>query len=692
MLTSEYSLWFLPLCVAIGLAYAAILYYKIEKPELPLWVKRTVFALRTLAMSILAFLLLNPLVKSTQKEKIKPIILVGVDNSASIRYTKDSLYYKQAFQQQLQGITQSLGQDYQVETILMGDTLRNSLNLDFEDKKSNLADIFDYAQKKYINRNLGAVVFISDGIFNAGSHPLYAAEKLSCPIYTVALGDTTVRRDLLIAKVNHNQTVFKNNFFPIEILVQANKLTNQTTQLRVYNQKEDIVFEKNIHIRSHAYMEWVKLNLEAKEAGMYRYSIKLSPVEDEMTTENNTTDIFIQVVDERKKIALIYNTPHPDVSAIVQSIQENETYKIETFSVDKFNTPINEYDFIILHQLPSRANPIPQMIEAIKKIQLPVFFILGKQTNYNQVATLNTGIQIQLSREMYNDVYPIYNQNFSTFSLSNTTLELLKEVPPIQAPFANYKLASSADVLLSQKIGNVQTNYPLLYYNQIDNHRTAVCLADGIWKWKMYNYMLEENHNAFNEIIYKTIQYLSLKEDKNFFRVSSQHVFNENESVIFDAELYNQNYELINDPEVNMQLWSDDKKFSYTFTRTFKAYHLDIGGLPIGDYKWKAKVKFADKTYEKSGYFSVKKVNIETINLIADHQLLKNIANLNQGAMFYPRELDKLEKEIKNNEQIVSIVRYNKKHNSLLNSFFVIFSILLFLSTEWVLRKWSGSY
>ncbi len=212
MFTSEYSLWFLPLCIIIGLAYAAILYYKIEKPELPLWVKRVAFALRTLTMSILVFLLLNPLLKSTQKEIIKPIILVGVDNSASIRYTKDSLYYKQAFQQQLKQITQSLGQDYQVETVLMGDTLRNSLNLDFEDKKSSLADIFDYAQKKYINRNLGAVVFISDGIFNAGSHPLYAAEKLPCPIYTVALGDTTVRKDLLIAKVNHNQTVFKNNF------------------------------------------------------------------------------------------------------------------------------------------------------------------------------------------------------------------------------------------------------------------------------------------------------------------------------------------------------------------------------------------------------------------------------------------------------------------------------------------------
>jgi len=122
---------FCPFCIIIGLAYAAILYYKIEKPELPLWVKRVAFALRTLTMSNISVLLLNPLLKSTQKEIIKPIILVGVDNSASIRYTKDSLYYKQAFQQQLKQITQSLGQDYQVENCVDGRYIKKQLEFRF---------------------------------------------------------------------------------------------------------------------------------------------------------------------------------------------------------------------------------------------------------------------------------------------------------------------------------------------------------------------------------------------------------------------------------------------------------------------------------------------------------------------------------------------------------------------------------
>lgn len=691
MLTSEHSLWFLPLCLIAGLLYAFILYYKADKPELPIWVKRVSFVMRTLSIFLLCFLLLNPYIMSVRKEKIAPIVLVGIDNSSSILLSKDSVYYKNDFQQQLQKTIKHLQRNFRVETFLLGDTLRHGLEMNFKDKESNLADLFDVAQKKYINQNVGAVVLISDGIFNVGKNPFYIANDLSCPIYTLAMGDTTIRKDLLITKVNHNKTVFKNNFFPLEILIQANKLIHQNSKLTV-SEKNEILFEKNISISSNTYSEWVTLSLEAKDAGMHRYKISLTPVDDEITTENNSMDVFIQVIDERKKIALIYNAPHPDISAIVQSLKGNENYKIETFPVDKFNASVNDYDVIILHQLPSRSNQAKQIMESIKKMQMPVFFIFGNQTNYSLVSSLNLGIQLQLSKEMYNDAYPVYNQNFSTFILSNIVHDVFQDFPPVQVPFANYRLATSADVLLSQKIGNIQTTYPLWFYNQIDNQKIVVCLADGIWRWRNYNYMLEENHDAFNELISKSIQYLTVKEDKSFFRVSGEHVYNENEAIIFNAELYNQNYELINDPEVTMQIGNKDKSYTYTFSRTFKSYHLDAGKLPVGDYQWKANVVIGDKKYEKNGYFSVKKVNIEAMNLIADHQLLKNIATINRGAMFYPNQLNELENKIKNNKEIITVARYNKRHNSLLNSILMLIVIVSSLGAEWFLRKWSGSY
>ncbi len=230
---------------------------------------------------------------------------------------------------------------------------------------------------------------------------------------------------------------------------------------------------------------------------------------------------------------------------------------------------MNAYEVLILHQLTSKSNPAKQLLEESRKLGISTFYISGKQTNYAYLNSLNLGLQLQISKEAYNDVYPIYNQNFTTFSVSPSTQQIIASFPPVQVPFANFRLAPSASSLFFQKIGNVNTTYPLFVFNQTDDVKSAVFVGDGLWRWRNYNYMLENNHEAFDEIIMKTIQYLAVKEDKSFFRVKTSTIFNENEPIMFDAELYNQNYELVNDPEVTMVISNHDKKYTYSFSRTF---------------------------------------------------------------------------------------------------------------------------
>jgi len=691
MLTSEYSLWFLPLCVLLGLAYAFVLYYKSTKPELPLWVKRLAFITRSFAVFLLAFLLLNPLLKTVHKEKEKPVIILGIDNSESMLMCKDSTYYENDFLRQLKQTIQQLSKKYVVETYLLGDSLQKGMNMDFKDKETNISSFFETIQAKYFNQNVGALVLVSDGIYNKGQNPLYEAKNMEMPIYTVAMGDTSIHQDLLIAKVNYNKTVFKNNFFPIEVLVHANKLKNKQSKLQIVH-KNEVVFEKIIHITNHEYAEWIRVNFEAKQAGLLHYHIQLLPIENEMTTYNNTSDIYIQIVDNRNKIAIVYQAPHPDVSAITQALKKNDAYQIETFPIDKFTQNVNAYEVLILHQLPSKSNPAKQLLEESRKLGISTFYISGKQTNYAYLNSLNLGLQLQISKEAYNDVYPIYNQNFTTFSVSPSTQQIIASFPPVQVPFANFRLAPSASSLFFQKIGNVNTTYPLFVFNQTDDVKSAVFVGDGLWRWRNYNYMLENNHEAFDEIIMKTIQYLAVKEDKSFFRVKTSTIFNENEPIMFDAELYNQNYELVNDPEVTMVISNHDKKYTYSFSRTFKSYMLDAGNFPEGEYQWVASVSYGNQKYSKSGFFNVKKINVEFVNLVANHQLMKNISSVNNGEMFYPNQLKEMEKSIINNNEIKTIARYIKQHDSLLNSVLLLIGIFLLLGTEWVLRKWSGSY
>ncbi|MCL2132665.1 MAG: hypothetical protein FWH36_09520 [Lentimicrobiaceae bacterium] len=691
MFSTEYSLWFLPLCLLLGAGYAAILYVKADKPELPMWVKRTAFAARLLVVSLLAFLLLNPIVKHIAKEVEKPIVLVGIDNSASLEIGEKSAYYKGGFQNELQNLLKNLAKDYTVEPYLLGDSLREGSEVDFSDKQTNLSAFFEQIETVYANRNVGAVVLLSDGIFNTGSNPYYVANNLKQPIYTVAMGDTTVHKDILIAKVNHNRTVYRGNAFPLEILVNANKFSGKSTQMNIF-QDGELVYEKTISFKSDNYSEWVRVNFDANKSGLLRYRIQLLPLEGEITKDNNTKDVFVEVIDQRKKIAIIYNSPHPDVAAISEALKKNDAYQVEAFAVNKFTGKISEYEMVVLHQLPSVKNQAVQIINEIKQLHIPVFYILGTQTNYPVFNGLNTGVQVTANKDMSNDAFAAYNQNFASFSVSSSIQQLLPVLPPVKAAFGSFKVSPSSSTLLYQKIGSVSTFYPLFVFNQDATNRSVVFLGDGLWRWRMYNYLYENKNDDFDELIFKTFQFLSIKADRSLFRVNGKTVYSENEPIRFDAELYNQNYELVNEPEVLMTISQDGKNYPFTFSRNFKSYELNIGTFAEGDYHWEATTAYNNERYSKSGRFSVQKINLEAINLAADYQLMYNLASLNGGKCFPDDSLSEIYQTIKDNAQIKSIAHYNKKFTSLLDSLWLLLLIFAFLATEWVLRKWSGAY
>jgi hypothetical protein len=325
-------------------------------------------------------------------------------------------------------------------------------------------------------------------------------------------------------------------------------------------------------------------------------------------------------------------------------------------------------------------------------LNIPTFYILGTQTNYAVFNGLSTGVQVTISKEMNNDAFAAYNQNFASFSVLPSMQQLFSNLPPVKVPFGNFKLSPSATTLLHQKIGAVSTSYPLFVFNQDAANRSVVFLGDGLWRWRMHNYLLENKTDDFDELISKTFQFLSVKADRSLFRVTGKTVYAENEPIHFDAELYNQNYELVNEPEVLMTISQDGKNYPFTFSRNFKSYELNAGLFAEGDYRWEATTTYNNERHSKSGRFSVQKINIEAINLVADYQLMHNLASLNGGKCFSDDSLSLIYKTIKENDQIKPIAHYNKKFTSLLDSVWLLVLIFIFLATEWVLRKWSGAY
>lgn len=261
-LLTEYPLWLLVFVILLGAGYALFLYYKNNNIVFEKRPKIVMACLRGLAMSLIAFLILAPMLKMTVKHSDKPIVLFAIDNSESIRCGKDSAFYTKEYAHQVGQMISSLGNNYDVKTFLIGDEdhlvgNNEALAIDYTDKSSNLSSIFEQIEMLYANQNVGAVVLLSDGIYNTGANPYYKVEKANYPVYTVGLGNPELTTDLFFAGIDHNKQALKGNFFPVEIKVAANKLSGQTGEAAEIDELFHSQAECIMHLRpfpiSHLY-------------------------------------------------------------------------------------------------------------------------------------------------------------------------------------------------------------------------------------------------------------------------------------------------------------------------------------------------------------------------------------------------------------------------------------------------------
>jgi len=691
-----YSDWALLLCPLLGAAYAIAFYYKDKKTSgLTPFLRWLAAGLRFILVTLLVFLFLAPLIRSRKNTVEKPIIVIAQDNSASIVAGKDSGFYKHDLPKAWDKVISDLSSNYDVRVMSFGEAPGDSMNYRYDEKETDISSLFQELTQRYYGKNLGAIVLSSDGIYNKGYNPIYTARQFNCSIFTVALGDTTVKMDAAVTKVDNNPTAFLGNTFPLQITIDATKLQGKSSNLTVteiQDGKEATLFTKPLSFNSPSFHQSIPVQLNATSPGLKHYIVKLATVAGEENIVNNRKDVYIRVLDQKQKV-LILSNPHPDVAAIAECINSSDGFEAQSFTPEKFTGEINKYSLVILNQLPSLAKEIPQLIKSMNGLGIPIMYILGSETDIQAFNKLNTGFKIYSQGSNSSDAEPATAKDFSLFTLNDDSRSYFSQLPVLSSPFGNYATSPSLNVLCYQKIQNVITNYPLIAFNQSGSEKTCVIAGEGLFRWRLKDYADHKNNHFFNELINKMVQYLAVKDDKSFFRLHAPNSFKEDEPVEMDADLYNPSYQLVNDPEVTIIITnSNGKNFSYAFTRTSNSYHLNAGQLQAGSYTYAAQVKQGTQVYTAKGEFTVTPVQVEATNTVADHQLLYQLAKEHGGKMLFPNEISELKKLIDSKEDIKPVIYTHTSYAPLIDLKWVFFLLLLLLTAEWFIRKWSGTY
>jgi len=693
-ITTAFSLWFILLCLLAGAVYASLLYYKNAKEEFSSIKNRILFVLRFICVSFIAFLLLSPMIRNRVKSTEKPIIIIAQDNSMSVPINKDSVFYKTTYPDLIKNLSEKLNAHFDVRSYSFGENVKEGFVFDYADKITDINQMLTYVSTAYYNKNIAALVLATDGLYNTGINPLHVSSVAAAyQLIPIALGDTNIVKDVIAEKINHNKLVFLNNKFTTEVVVNAFKCKGENIQMELFFDGKKISAE-TVYVDDDVFFKTYSFSVAADKPGKKKITISLSPVSGELTVINNTLSSYIDVIDSRQKILLLSNAPHPDISALKFAIESNINYEVKHFNMQDFKGQLKEYSLVILHNLPAQNNNAQHLLKQINDFRLPVLYVAGSQININMFNAANAGLVINNARNnLFNEVLPVINKEFTLFTLSEATQKAVLRLPPFLSNFGTYNYKISGTAFLYQKIGTVNSKNPLFFFNTEADKKTGVITGEGFWKWRLFDYHENGNHNATNEIINKTIQYLSVKAEKTNFRILSKDVYNENEPIIIDAEVYNDSYDLINTPELNIKINDKEgKAYQYTFSKTTNAYTLNAGSLPVGDYTFEATVKVGEKILNKSGSFTITAINKEALVTSANHSMLFNLSEKYRGTMFYPSQTNELYDYIVNNQEFKPVIYETLKTSELVSLPLLLFLIVLLLSIEWVIRKRSGTY
>ncbi len=685
----EFSPWFVLLCILAGLVYAFLL-YKQKNPWG--WIPSLILSgIRFITVFLIAFLLLGPLIRYIQNTIIEPSYVIAVDNSRSIPET----YTEQNFNLLIDDLDKILvdlpgkNQEIKIKDLASND-YSNINDIEFDGTSTDLNKVLHEIENDYEGKNLAGIILISDGIYNLGSSPIYS--NFGFPIYTIGVGDTTEKEDIILRSLHHNKIVYQGNKFLLQAEIYNKGYLGNSISVDVRS-KGKTLQNKILPIATDNGLHVLEFELEAENSGMQRFEVIINPLASEFSNDNNRLDAFIEVVEGKEKILLLASAPHPDLKALKNIIEKNDNYEIDMVIPGITNKNEEKYDLVILHQLPDSRNTFSAEIQQLINNGTPILFILGSRTNINRFNSNNRTMNIKPLRNQKDNVFVSLNTNFGLFNINESFKNIYSDLPPIPVPFGEYTLKGESEIVLYQRIGKITTKKPLLIFNKNPSIKEALLVGEGLWKWRLNEYLFTKGFSGIDNLFNKVIQYLSAKEDRRKFKTYPIRTENwDNEPVIFETEIYNEIYERVYDQKIDLSLTDEENnRYDYSYVISQANSQFRISGLNPGVYSYRASTNQNGLTVTNEGMFAIKKLLVEVSNLKADFNLLRELSRRSSGKSYTLSDMNILPEDIESSNPR-SLIYSSENYLAIINLKWIFFLILFLISLEWALRKYLGGY
>lgn len=666
---------FWALCVVLGLLPALWVWRVDKKSKVKgRWLPAL---LRGIATFLIAMLLLAPIFQIKNNTTQKPIVVWLQDNSSSM---SDGLGENQSlFLEKKAQLQQQISDQYELVEMHFGADVKKDAKTDFSESATNIEQALSNVYQRYKGANLGAIILPSDGIFNEGVDPVYSAGALLSPIYSIAIGDSTMPKDISVVRVFANKVVQAGNSFEVAADVRFSEFSNSNHAIQLL-QNGSLIQSKNHSITTSDQYISTSFEVKATTPGLYHYAITVPVAPDEKSNLNNKIDFYVQVVANEVKVAILNGGAHPDIGFIKNALITSIGYQVDVLAANTVPTDWNQYQSIIAHQ----PNLTAAQWQQIKTNNLTVWHILGNASTKAQMDVINPLVKVGAGRAATFQT-PILQSAFTSFLMPVNSATVFAKLPPLETNVALAKATTPNEVILKSKENNAD-----IWTVHNGPQPAAITIGEGIWRWGVYEFKDFKNQLVTQELIRQTMRTLNVpKEDKPFAVFLTKRLMNDNENISFTAELKNKTGQLVNDANVKLQIVdSANNAKEFEFEKFGNSYQLIIPKMGAGIYTYTGSVSYLGNAYSDKGTFAVENIPLEQIDTRANYALMYQLANMTKGDFFTLENMEEIQVALKENKNIVSKIITEDKREPFINYQWIFFVVLGLLTIEWLFRKY----
>ncbi len=694
----------------------AIYIYRFTVPAISKKVKSILIVLRSVALFLLILLLGEPLLLLVTHSTSLPIVAVLIDNSKSMSIKDKNIKRSETIKEVLKSSAwEEINRKGKIRFFKFDSKLRPIIELKIDSLTQNgettdIAEALRVTKKEFEGSNLQSVVIISDGNSTVGENPIYEAEELGLPIFTIGIGDTSEQQDLLIRKIICNEIAYTGTKAPINITVRSVGYGGERVQISLSN-GASMIDEKTLLLENGSRDYNVPLFFLPEKEGLHKLTVSVSTLAGELTAQNNKMSCFIKVLKSKLRVLLIAGAPSPDVAVIRRMLEENKNFEVKTY-IERNNgqfyggnlpaQSMKETDCVILIGFPTNNSSLLTMQMVLDAVDMhkPIMIILSRNIDYNKLKLLNSVLPftIENTSALENQIFVEIieaQSNHSIIKIGDTfnTVETWSKLPPIFRLQGIYRSKIESQILATTRMQSVKTSEPLIVANNALNKKSVAILGYGIWRWNMLSEEISGSQLVLANFLNNSLRWLTTIEDSRRVRVQPvKPIFTTQDAVEFIAQVYDENFQPIDNAqiEIKAQRHNDVSMLSLNSLGSGQYYNA-YEQLSEGEYKYTATVMADGREIgTDQGVFSIGGLNVEFIETRMNKSLLRQIALQSGGKYYNSEEVNKIVADISSLPNFISQETTKSSEIEIWNSRWMILLIILLFALEWFLRKRYG--